>query len=522
MSKTSENINRILADIEGTPNPFSTVTPLTTEQVVHILLGNENDSLVNEKNSDLSGENYTFDMSELKKWKEQNNYLYKINYYRNFPPDTRKSIKLINFVKKIIRKLVRFLIDPICKDQTDFNASITASINALFNNELVTQSFIKSQIDNMNSIEFFKARIEQLSQELNKFQEIISEQEKREIDRDLSTQELKDGLSGELENLKNTLRNEITIEHKNMECTTLHELENQRMDFAQLLNNLQNKYSNDLNYLEGLIHSTEINFLKAIHEEGINLGVKTNIFSKHEHNSLLNEMSYINDSNTYETIDYFDFENHFRGSQREIKKNQRIYVPYFKNSGLIVDLGCGRGEFLELLAEQNIPAIGIDLYEEFVEYCTIKGLNAVHDDGLHYLKALKDETIGGIFAAQLVEHLKIDDIISLCTLSFLKLKPGSCLILETPNPTSLSIYTNAFYIDPSHVKPVHPKMLKYFLEKAGFQDIEIIFTESSKIDYKLPLINGNGIENLEEFNNGVNLLSDLIFGSQDYAIIARK
>ena len=157
-----------------------------------------------------------------------------------------------------------------------------------------------------------------------------------------------------------------------------------------------------------------------------------------------------------------------------------------------------------------------------MEYCTIKGLNAVHDDGLHYLKALKDETIGGIFAAQLVEHLKIDDIISLCTLSFLKLKPGSCLILETPNPTSLSIYTNAFYIDPSHVKPVHPKMLKYFLEKAGFQDIEIIFTESSKIDYKLPLINGNGIENLEEFNNGVNLLSDLIFGSQDYAIIARK
>jgi O-antigen chain-terminating methyltransferase len=96
------------------------------------------------------------------------------------------------------------------------------------------------------------------------------------------------------------------------------------------------------------------------------------------------------------------------------------------------------------------------------------------------------------------------------------------VILETPNPTSLAIYTNWFYVDPSHNKPVHPLTLEYFLKQAGFSDIEVLYTEQSKPDFKIPELHVTGAENLEEFNNGMKVVSNVLFGSQDYAIIARK
>ena len=98
---------------------------------------------------------------------------------------------------------------------------------------------------------------------------------------------------------------------------------------------------------------------------------------------------------------------------------------------------------------------------------------------------------------------------------------GGCIIIETPNPTSLSIYTNAFYIDPSHIKPVHPLTLQYFLEKAGFTDVEIIYTEQSRPPHSIPELKISGGES-EEFNKAMKKVSDMIFGSQDYAAVAIK
>ena len=102
------------------------------------------------------------------------------------------------------------------------------------------------------------------------------------------------------------------------------------------------------------------------------------------------------------------------------------------------------------------------------------------------------------------------------------MESGSYLVIETPNPTSLAIYTHAFYVDPSHVKPVHPLTMEYFLQKAGFKNIKIIYTDTSKINCHIPALRGEGIENLDEFNDVMSDVSSTLFGSQDYAIIARK
>lgn len=223
------------------------------------------------------------------------------------------------------------------------------------------------------------------------------------------------------------------------------------------------------------------------------------------------------DDSEYEKIDYFDFENHFRGSIESIKKAQEIYLEYFCNKKNVVDIGCGRGEFLALMKESNVNARGVDIYEPYVDYCRMKGLDAVCGDGVEYLSG--QDGVDGIFVGQVVEHLKTGEIIRLCNTAYEKLSAGGCIVIETPNPTSLAIYTNAFYIDPSHIKPVHPLTMKYFLEKAGFKDIKVIYTEHSRPPYAIPELD---VEGAEEFNNAMKNVSDLLYGSQDYAVIAIK
>lgn len=223
------------------------------------------------------------------------------------------------------------------------------------------------------------------------------------------------------------------------------------------------------------------------------------------------------DDSEYEKIDYFDFENHFRGSMESIKKAQEIYLEYFSDKKNVVDIGCGRGEFLALMKENNVNARGVDIYEPYVDYCRMKGLDAVCGDGAEYLSG--QDSVDGIFVGQVVEHLKTGEIIRLCNTAYEKLSAGGCIVIETPNPTSLAIYTNAFYIDPSHIKPVHPLTMKYLLEKAGFKDIRVIYTEHSRPPYAIPELD---VEGAEEFNKAMKNVSDLLYGSQDYAVIAIK
>lgn len=222
----------------------------------------------------------------------------------------------------------------------------------------------------------------------------------------------------------------------------------------------------------------------------------------------------------YKEIDYFEFENQFRGSREEIKQRFQIYLPYLEGKKTALDLGCGRGEFLEVARENGILAKGVDILGDFVEYCNNCGLHVEHGDIIRFLE--KAEQVDVIFAGQVIEHLEVEYILNMCKLVYERLVDGGVFILETPNPTTLAIYTNAFYIDPSHKKPVHPMFIQYCLSKIGFSKIEIRFPESTRPDCRVPLLKGDGILNLNEFNESIQVLNDLLYGSQDYIIIATK
>lgn len=146
----------------------------------------------------------------------------------------------------------------------------------------------------------------------------------------------------------------------------------------------------------------------------------------------------------------------------------------------------------------------------------MQGLDAVCGDGIAHLQ--RTDSVDGIFVGQVVEHLKTEQIVALCNAAYEKLTEGGCIVIETPNPTSLAIYTGAFYIDPSHVKPVHPLTMQYFLEKAGFIGIEILYPEQSRPPHRIPALKTADAE----FNDALQQVADVLFGSQDYAVIAHK
>jgi SAM-dependent methyltransferase len=165
----------------------------------------------------------------------------------------------------------------------------------------------------------------------------------------------------------------------------------------------------------------------------------------------------------------------FRGSEDEIRERQRPYVDLFRDSDDVLDLGCGRGEFLELLAEAGVAARGVDLDPAMVERCREKGLDVDERDALDALAAAEPGSLGGLFAAQLVEHLDPPALVRLVRRAFVVLRPGAPLLLETMNPRSL-IALAAFYIDLTHVRPYDPDTLRWLVEDTGFVNADVQYS----------------------------------------------
>jgi O-antigen chain-terminating methyltransferase len=233
-------------------------------------------------------------------------------------------------------------------------------------------------------------------------------------------------------------------------------------------------------------------------------------------------------SSRYDILNYFLFEEKFRGNTEEIKSRQSMFLEYFKNSNNVLDIGCGRGEFLSLLKENGIGAKGIDINEDMVLYCKKNNLDVEKVDVLSYLKLLKDKSLDGVFSGQVVEHLKPKQLTYIIKLCHDKMKYGTYFVAETVNPQCLYVFANSFYMDLSHIKPIHPETIKFILESVGFRDIQFKFFSPCPETVRLSKFetneNTNSDEkaNIEIMNKNVEKINLLLYGYQDYAVIAKK
>lgn len=211
---------------------------------------------------------------------------------------------------------------------------------------------------------------------------------------------------------------------------------------------------------------------------------------------------------------YKAFEDQFRGSRELIKERLKAYSPFieplsklYPQSGAI-DLGCGRGEWLELLKEYQFDALGIDLDEAMLADCKALSLHVEMGNALDKLAKQPDESLALISGFHIAEHLNNNDLQFLIKESFRALKPGGLLILETPNTENITVATINFYFDPSHVRPIPAKLLQFLTQYSGFTRSKILGLQESAAIRDTP--------------NPPTLFQVLNEASPDYAIVAQK
>ncbi len=208
-------------------------------------------------------------------------------------------------------------------------------------------------------------------------------------------------------------------------------------------------------------------------------------------------------------FDYSRFAERFRGTEEYVKAGQKIYLPYFQGCQSVLDIGCGRGEFLELMRDASVAARGIDLSEESVRSCRAKGLDAEVADLFQYLAGEPEGAFDGIFCAQVVEHIppvQLPEMLRLCSRA---LSRNGIIAIETPNPECLAIFATHFYLDPTHTRPIPPALLVFYLEEFGVGNIEVKRLSPAE-------------ESMASLRSLPGEFRDAFFGSLDYAALGRK
>jgi len=215
------------------------------------------------------------------------------------------------------------------------------------------------------------------------------------------------------------------------------------------------------------------------------------------------------------------FNAHFRGNHDDIAARYRDLAARFVGCDPVLDIGFGRGEFLELLRDLAVDALGIETEPRLVEWARARGLRADIGRAVEYLSELDEASLGGLVMIQVIEHLSPQHVIDVVGLAGEKVRPGGRVVIETVNPMSLYTYAHAFWVDPDHVRPVHPNYLGFLFSEAGFATVERVDRSPVPADESLEPMPGDD-ELSKRLNANFDRINGLLFGPQDYAIVATR
>ncbi|MFC1854028.1 class I SAM-dependent methyltransferase, partial [candidate division CSSED10-310 bacterium] len=337
-----------------------------------------------------------------------------------------------------------------------------------------------------------------------------------------------------MQEARNRLKNQWDMAHTTLEesiRSVLHEL------YSGLsgLNNRINDLNKHLNHLEKDLVGTQENWEKRNRERM--MALHTTVLSHKEAiDHFLQQLAEQQDQialtvSDFEQITQIEsqqdalFEEEHRGSSVDIKNRQSIYIPFFENCQNVIDIGCGRGEFLELLREHDIQGQGAEINAVLVQACRDKKIAVTLAAGHEFLEQQADESVDGIFCAQVIEHVPPPQRLDFLKLAWQKLKAEGYLILETVNPLSVFALTRYYFADPSHHAPVHPDTLQFFAQTAGYTEVQVRFlhpVSEAQILTTIPAKKGHLHELFKAINENIEKLNSFLYGYQDYAVIARK
>jgi len=227
---------------------------------------------------------------------------------------------------------------------------------------------------------------------------------------------------------------------------------------------------------------------------------------------------------------YLELERRYRGTEEEIRERIGQYLPRLTAAGrhgAVLDLGCGRGEALAVLTEAGLDARGVDASASMVARCRERGLEATQGDLFEVLAEISEASLGAVVSFHVIEHLPAASLDRLVRLAFRALAPGGLLILETPNPLSVVVAARSFWLDPTHQRPVHPESLELLVRLAGFDSVERLDLRPFGADERLPEVDLSALPEeqarlADEVNRLRDRLDELLFGFQDFAVVAGK
>lgn len=219
---------------------------------------------------------------------------------------------------------------------------------------------------------------------------------------------------------------------------------------------------------------------------------------------------------------YVRFEERFRGSPELIRARAQHYLDLVRDAGAgtpeapVVDLGCGRGDWLDLLREHGLSAIGIDNNQAFLALNRERGHTVVEADALQGLRAMADGSAGAITGMHIAEHLPFEVLVALIDECLRVLRPGGLLALETPNPENLAVASLYFYLDPTHRNPLPPDALSWIVEERGFADTRVVRLFEAR-DTNAPTLVSHDIP----ASGSINTLLRMLHNAPDYVVLGR-
>jgi SAM-dependent methyltransferase len=234
-----------------------------------------------------------------------------------------------------------------------------------------------------------------------------------------------------------------------------------------------------------------------------------------------------------DSLTYVGFEDRFRGSQDEIRSRLSDYVPVFASASDVVDVGCGRGELLDLLRQHGVTARGVDTNQGMVQLCRARGLDVEQSDALGFLERQADGALGGLAAIQVVEHFEPAYLLRFLETAYHKMRDGAPLVLETINPACWMAFFETYIRDITHRQALHPDTLRYLVQTSGFSSVDVRYRESVRESDRLERASGSDVGPATEahvalagvirtVNDHADKLNARLFSSMDYAVIARR
>ncbi len=416
-------------------------------------------------------------------------------------------------IKKYCLKIVNFIF----KDQREVNLNLINALkqSTLLNRQLVTEvellrsqfnqhlDSVENRINNVDSqVKVFDERFNQINNQTKVFDERFNQINNQTKVFDERFNQI-DNQTKVLDERLNQVDNQV-INQVDSQAKALDERLNYLNSRIQELNGsyIQNDcyIKNDLVQQKRLL----IMFLEEARKR------LPEPFNEEQLGNLLNEEKHLSDAF------YVAFEEKFRGSREDIFNRLKIYLPLIEQAKVgtsdsaILDVGCGRGEWLELLGESGYTARGLDINRVMIEQCLSRGFEVIESDVISYLQSLEDNSLGAITGFHIIEHLPFETLMTLFAEAIRVIKPGGLVIFETPNPENILVGSCNFYIDPTHRNPLPSSTIEFLAESQGLERVKIIKLHPYS-DISIP----SDSDLAERFN-------EYFYGAQDYAVIGYK